>query len=236
LITITIVKADSMGVPRSVSLTRLRELLVTLDRADELLAFLSPQDVLTERIRLIEVKTKIASLINRKFPTYENIVELVNSTVNSPDSDEDLDALFLPPAARRSTPVTPEEEPEEIEPQEEPSEAGSDPSTPGYVLPPLNNFDERFQRSQRRTAKAKRAKPAFGNYPDLLQRRVSGVYMDRDTRELICTECRASVDSHPVNQNLPPAEDGRLPLILCNQTVVVCTRNSLVQPGSQGAV
>jgi hypothetical protein len=65
-------------------------------------------------------------------------------------------------------------------------------------------------------------------HPDALARAIPDTHLD-ENRVLICSLCSGPVNEHPVDENLPPHPDGRLPLILCNDMRVVYQKNQIVR-------
>jgi hypothetical protein len=234
-----------MALPRSVQIQRIREVLLSLDRADDLLSSLSFEGVLMGRIHLLSIKSSLARVLNREYPIDEHIVALASSMVSDAAGGEEGAVLdqFFTPGPRLIPPPLAESVPQVVSRANHAPQAGPRANHVPAAAPPPDNFDlmpeaDFEQRKARVSAQARRKRqsvPVARKYPDLTQRRISGAYWDADQGTVMCSECRAPVDSHPVDENLPPHPDGRLPLRLCSNEVVVYGRRTLDPPGSQGA-
>jgi hypothetical protein len=178
---------------------------------------------------------------------------------SSPDTDEEVsfdDILpagpaYKKPGRSRSRPrsrfrrAAPESD---SEPDSEPdSEAGPPVNANHLTSSPTSNLSA-AQFNQIRTQLLVKAEsaglvpgangshPAKANqlamrkkYPDALARSIPDTYVDPESNQLVCSICRGPVDSHPVDEILPPHPDGRLPLILCNDMRVVYQKNQIVR-------
>lgn len=227
-----------MSLPRSVQLRQIKQIMVGLDQIDSLLASLG-EGVLMERIHAMEIRAGLARMLNHEYSLSQYVLTLASSMINEPDEEEvDLDGLFTPPAgpaaqAKRAAAITLGEQLLGMGQAEESSSDVDGSSSQKDMT--LEDFERRRARVENQKAASTRKRAEISKkYPDLLQRRVNGAYWDEETRTIMCRECRGPVDSHPVDENLPPHPDGRLPLRLCDNSVVVCTRATLEPPGYAG--
>jgi len=164
---------------------------------------------------------------------------------------DDLDQLFFGNASVAGTAQAKQselEQPESRQPESRQPESrqpeSSVPLGTGYTNspsvtippPPKAQINDNMAISQSDYAAMRARVAANGVIPkpvppgviDLMDQRFPGVVRDSSVKEsfgLHCEICNGTVDSHPVDENVPLSSDGRLAVILCDSMQrVYCTR------------
>ena len=154
---------------------------------------------------------------------------------------DDLDQLFFGNASVAGTAQAKQSEsrqPESRQPESSVPLGTGYTNSPSVTIPPppKAQINDNMAISQSDYAAMRARVAANGVIPkpvppgviDLMDQRFPGVVRDSSVKEsfgLHCEICNGTVDSHPVDENVPLSSDGRLAVILCDSMQrVYCTR------------
>ena len=154
---------------------------------------------------------------------------------------DDLDQLFFGNASVAGTAQAKQselEQPESRQPESSVPLGTGYTNSPSVTIPPppKAQINDNMAISQSDYAAMRARVAANGVIPkpvppgviDLMDQRFPGVVRDSSVKEsfgLHCEICNGTVDSHPVDENVPLSSDGRLAVILCDSMQrVYCTR------------